>query len=645
MRYNRAGKTPLPTLPVAAPDVRETTSQMHQGSALEADRLRKRKAAVGKFALAQDALAQWQAQHPAAGIEDWCAQHFATPFLHQWQAPRYIRDFMRVAYDAPADVRQVFLHKAAQLGFTSALQGILAFGVARGRRHVVCAQPTTQDATEFRRDSVTPLFDGIEELSMLAATVRGDQSTTSHRVFEASSVRIQGGLKPGRWRRFVADLLLIDERDAMPLSASAGADEDGEGDVVALAMRATQNRAGRLVAGGTPTSAMGASRIVAEARDAELSLCFVLPCPSCGAEDDLAWERLRWPDDAPSKAAAAAAVEHHCSHCGAGWTHDKLAVAIEGGRWRESDWPEGSPWPAPVPAGRWLDAAKPCIRDADGAEQPWPRSLGLAVWGGYSPWRPWPELVAAWLSCQGNPAKMQAFTEQQLARPWRRATESVDETTLQSKRQHVALVDGLPAEAQHCIIAIDVQKDWLCCLTTAWARPDRGWVLDRREFHGGIIDAEGAWSAWAAWMVEHWSACRVRIDVAVDVGYSQSVVLASIRTLSMQRRLPRRGVQYIPCKGSSQGFDAPVFKRTRQPPRLAIIGHQVKRWQMQAMDAGRVVLADTLDDACLRELAAEEVRQTKRGKAQIVATGANESADCLTYAAAIWLGRMGNTLR
>lgn len=610
----------------------------------EVDRLRKRQASTGKFALALDTLAAWQAQHPAADIEAWCAAHFQTPFLRRWLAPRYIRDFMAVAYAAPSGLRQVVLHKAAQLGFTSALQGILAYGACRGRKHIVIAQPTAQDATEFRRDSVTPLFDGIEELALLAATVRGDQSTTSHRVFEASSVRIQGGLKPGRWRRFVADMVCIDERDAMPLSASAGGEDDGEGDVVTLAMRALQNRAGRLIAGGTPTSAQGASRIVAEARDAALSMVFAVRCPCCGELDDVAWERLRWPDNADSKDAAALAVAHHCSQCGAAWTHDKLADAIEGGRWCESDWPDGAAWPVPVREGLWLDAAKPCIRDAAGAEQPWPRSIGFAVWGGYSPWRPWSELVSTWLQCQGNPAKLQAFTEQQLARPWKRATETVDETTLAARRQPVPLQDGLPPDAEHCILAIDVQKDWLCVLTTAWARPDRGWVLDRREFHGGIVDVgQGAWAQWAAWMAQHWAHCRLRLTVGIDVGYSQSVVLASVRLLARERRLP--AARFVPCKGSSQGLDAPVFRMSRQAPRLGIVGHCVKRWQMQALEAGRIVLADSLDDDCLRELAAEEVRQTKRGKPYIAQTGPNEAADCLTYAAGLWLGMTGATLR
>ena len=654
-RFARAGKQSAPMLPMqdaaafalATPTLPAAPNGA-PADAREVDRLRKQKAASSQFALAADGLAHWQETHPVRHIQDWCERYFTTPFLEKWRAPKYMRDFLSVCYDAPPAVRSVALHKAAQLGFTSALQATVAYGACRGRKHVVVAQPTAQDAIEFRRDSVTPLFDGIDELALLASTVRGDQSTTTHRVYKDSSVRIQGGLKPGRWRRFVADIVCIDERDAMPLSASAAGEDDGEGDVVALALRALQNRSGRLIAGGTPTSALGPSRIVAEARDAGVSMVYTVRCPSCGAQDDLSWERLKWPDNANAEAAHID-VDHHCSQCGAAWRHDQLAAAIEGGRWTQSDWQEGKPFPTPLADGLWLDAAdatKPVLRAADGAEQPWPRSVGFQTWGGYSVWRPWPELVSQWLSSQHNPSKLQAFVEQQLARPWKKAAESVDAAGLAGKRVPVELADnGIPPDARIAIVAVDVQKDWLCCLVTAWCKPDRGWVLERKEFHGGIVDAaEGAWAAWAAWMRERWPGNAKHVATAIDVGFSQSAVMASIATLQRRRMLPNIGIGYY-VKGSSQGLDAPPFKMARHARgRFAIIGQGIKRWQMQALESGRIILADTVDEDCIRELSSEEVRRSKRGRPAIVATGANESADCLTYAIGLWHGLTGLTL-
>ena len=628
--------------PSVAPNLTQRKARAATPSATkEAGRIRFAKHYNNQFSLAQDALEQHQSANPATGIDDWCQRYFNTPFLPAWSAPKYIVDFLAVAYDAPSTVRHVSLHKGAQMGFTSALQAIVCYGVARGGKHIALAQPTAQDATEFRRDSITPLFDGIEELALLAQTVRGDQSTTSHRVYKASSVRIQGGIKPSRWRRFVADVVCIDERDAMPLSATAGQDDEGEGDIVALAMRALQNRAGRLVSGGTPTNALGQSRIVQEARDSDIALVYQVRCPCCGSLDDIAWKRMKWPETGD-----VAETLHHCSQCGEGWPHDRLAQAIEGGRWVESEWPDKAKFPVPKANGRYFDDG--AFRDASGAETAWPRSIGFQTWSGYSPWRPWPDLVAQWLASQHNPMKLQAFVEQQLAQPWRKSSEVVE--GLESKRQPVELVDGLPADCQRGIIAIDVQKDWLAVLVTAWTRPDRGWIVSRTEIHGGIIVAgEGAWLELAQWL-QQWARCRKPLSVCIDVGHQQSVVLESCRQMVRRKLVPRPfqdPTSWVYCKGSSQGLDAPIFRATStaRGHRLGIVGHAIKRWQIQALDQGHIVLSDQLDDQALRELASEEIQTPRRGRPKVVQVGANESADCLSYAAAYWMARTGNSLR
>ncbi len=210
----------------------------------------------------------------------------------------------------------------------------------------------------------------------------------------------------------------------------------------------------------------------------------------------------------------------------------------------------------------------------------------------------------------------------------------------------MALRGGLPAEAQHATVVIDVQKDWLSALATAWARPDRGWALERREFHGGSCGpGEEAWARWAAWMRERWAGCRLALTVGIDVGYQQSVVLAAVRQLCLRRGLPRARGRYVPCKGGSGGLDAPVFRMSRTPPRLAIVGQSVKRWQIMALETGRVAVADSIEDEVLRELASEEIRTTRRGRQELRQSGPNEAADCLSYAAALWFGMTGNTLR
>ena len=605
-------------------------------------RVAKRQGMRGARALERDqthhALAEYQLAHPASGVLDWSRRHYRTGIVDAFKAPRYAKDLLKLAVEAPPVLRAIHVRKGSQMGFTTVLGAFTAFMVARRGAHLAIAQPTDADAREFRRDAITPLFDGIEELRLLDATARADQATTGHRVYAASSLRIMGGTQPGRWRRFVADCLLIDERDAFP--DNVGGDESGEGDVSVLALRPLQNRQGRLVCGGTPTSARGPSAITRDAMGAALSMVYAVQCPECGELDDLQWERLTWRKDVASDAAAETAA-HHCGRCGAAWPHAKLRRAIEGGRWVESHLQEDAPFPVPLDGGRWLDTrrGKPVVRDAANAATAWPRSIGLNIHGVYSPWRTWADLVALHLSCQGDPAKLQAFTEQQLARPWERATEGLEFGRL---RRMAQTIEGVPSEAQAIILSMDIQKDWLSVLQTTWARPDRGWVLARHEFTGAIeTPGEGAWQLLADWLTEWHAAQTLPVHFVFDVGYLQETVLTSMDLLWRRGALPKR-IRWAPVKGRDGWELAPIrLSKTAGQRRFYIVGvYPVKRQQLASLGAGRIVLSDQLPAEVFDELAGEEVRVGRhRGRTapKLVHTaGRVEASDCLTYALAWW---------
>ena len=606
-------------------------------------RVARRLAKRGARALDRDqthhALREYQLANPARGVLDWSRWHYRTGIVHRFEAPRYGKDILKLAVEAPPALRAIHIRKASQLGYTTILGALVGYLVARRGTHLAIAQPTDADAREFRRDAITPLFDGIEELRLLDATARADQATTGHRVYAASSLRIMGGTQPGRWRRFVCDCLLIDERDAFP--DNVGGDESGEGDVSVLALRPLQNRQGRLITGGTPTTARGPSAITRDAMGAALAMVYAVQCPECGELDDLQWERLRWRKDVASVDAAAETALHHCGRCGVAWPHGKLRKAIEGGRWVESHLPEGAPFPVPLDGGRWLDTrrGKPVVRDAANAATAWPRSIGLSITGLYSVWRSWPDLVALWLACTGDPAKLQAFTEQQLARPWERATEGLEHGRLRRMAQSI---EGVPSDAEAIVVSMDVQKDWLSVLETAWARPDRGWVLARHEFQGAIeTPGEGAWLRFADWLTEFHARQTLPVHCVYDVGYLQETAMTSMDTLWRRGALPKR-IRWAPVKGRDGWELAPIrLSKTRGQRAFYIVGiYPVKRQQLAALGAGRIALSDQLPPEVFDELSGEEVRVGRhRGRIapKLVQLASRiEAADCLTYAMAWW---------
>ena len=589
-------------------------------------------------------LAEYQEAHPADGVLEWARAHYQTGIVPSFNAPRYARDWLALSCHAPPDLREVHLRKASQLGYTTTLGAYLGWCLARGGRRVCVVQPTDGDARAFRRDTITPMFSSIDELRLAADTVKADQNTAEYKEFDNSSMRVIGGLEPGHWRRFVADVLLIDERDAF--RDNIGGDETGEGDISVLAQRPLQNRRGRLITGGTPTSARGPSAITRDALGAELAMVYMVQCPSCGELDDLAWERLHWRKDLAGIGAAAATALHHCGRCGDGWAHGgpggTLWAAIEGGRWVEAHSPDDAPFPVPLDGGRWLDTRRgvePVVRGADGEAAPWPHSIGLNIHGVYSHWRTWPEMVVQWLGCQDDSTKRRGFVEQQLGRPWRRTAESVEERKLQRLAQPI---DGIPHEATTIILSMDVQKGFLSMLVTAWARPRKAWVLERHEFVGDTDKiAEGAWLEMASWLTRFATTIGTRrLIFTFDVGYIQNTVMRSMLALDKAGMMPAS--ERFAIKGVD-GWGRPALRVTATVGgfRIHICGiYDVKKEQISDLAAGNIVLSDALDSRVFKELAGEEIQYTRvrgrRAQKFVQTTSAIEASDCLTYALAVW---------
>jgi len=589
-----------------------------------------------RYERARAELAAWQAANPAQNAAQWLTAHFKTPFVPAWVMPRYMRDVLDVVLDAPHDLHAVYLRKAAQLGYTTMLGSVLAWGVARGRLHVAVLQPTDADAASWRRETITPLFENIHELDLLSHTKRYDPQAV--RVFHDSSVRVIGGTSPRNYRRWVADVCAIDERDA--LVDTAGGEESGEGDPVVLAQRAMQARpgGGRLIVGGTPT---GDSRIMQEAEGAQLPMVYAVKCPKCHALDALEFESIRLEEgmDEPM---------HRCHQCGGMWPWAALAKAIEGGRWQECEM--GGEFPAPMDGGRWLDTRrrKPVVRDGDGGKADWPRTLGFSIDGCYSPWRPWSRLLAMWaeIAATGDPQKLQAFVEQHLSRRFRHSGHALTPLKL---REHAVSTKDLPSWCDSLVFGVDVQADRLSLLAVAFGRPSRGLVLERREFNGATIETpgEGPWREMGLWLRDTWAVKRQRrvpMVMCVDVGYEQSACLGALRSLARQGLTLR---STFPVKGFD-GEHRPAWRWTKAAngARMAAIGQAtVLRWCLPLLDRGVIRCSDSLTDDVLEELCALELRSGKvRGRRglKVVQVGARaEAADALIYAAAWWLAKTG----
>ena len=561
------------------------------------------------------------------GVLDWCVSHVGLG-KDAWEPPKYIRDLLVVFDQAGDGLRAVYLRKGCRLGWTLATTACMMRMLCLGR-DVASFQPRHQDAVEYRRDTVRPAMDRCGPVGELEAHAFRHEATLGQTVLpNGGTLTLRGGLGGKVWRRWSADAVIIDEYDGFPGLVGDG---EGEGAVAKLALRGTETRKGRVLCGGTPSNALGASRIAMLADGAKVQCLYAFDCPHCGEPDWLLWERLRWPKGEPD------GVLHHCAWCGAGSVQRDVLAGIEAtGRWTECAKTEPDDrWPALKPDGLRVEDGG--LVDGSGAAVPWPDSLGLHLWSGYSPWLEWPRLVRLWFDAQRDRTHLRPFLEQFLARPDAGQVDAANEVKVRSLRKPVR---GLPGGAS-IIVGADVQKDYVSCLVCAFNAPESIVVVERREHHGDIeIPGRGAWrelDAWLAsarWPVEG-EGERAADWLAIDVGYQQTTVMDACERL-------RAAVDVRWCKGrDGWGHPDAAPTKTADGRRLWLVGgYNLKQTQVERLQSGAIVVSDRVADEVVAELCGEELRHglhRGRGRQRWAQTRDRvEASDCLTYAIACW---------
>ncbi len=207
---------------------------------------------------------------------------YAWAMAHRRIRGRPMRHLPALADIARDDHHFVVIQKSAQIGLTELLvnQALWAADTGyAGRGNVLFVMPTENLMSDFAQER----FDrAIQDSAYLRRRMqpepprrKGADSKRLKRV--ADGAIYLRGADPGQLASVDADLVLLDEYDQMP-----------EGTLELAQKRLASSRAGRLVAASTPRFA-----------DAGINALFLrsdrrsyhLPCPGCGFEQALTWER------------------------------------------------------------------------------------------------------------------------------------------------------------------------------------------------------------------------------------------------------------------------------------------------------------------------------------------------------------------
>jgi phage terminase large subunit GpA-like protein len=459
---------------------------------------------------------------PDLTVSQWADKHrmlsgraSAEPGRYRTARTPYMREIMDRL--SPGDVMQrIVFMKAAQVGATEAGNNWIGFAIHQAPGPMLAVQPTVELAKRNSRQRIDPLIDESPDLRerVKPARSRDAGNTMLSKEFAGGILIMTGANSAVGLRSTPARYIFLDEVDAYPASA----DEEGDPVTLAEARSLTFAHRRKVFLVSTPTI-RGLSRIEREYEASDQRRFFV-PCPHCGHDQWLKFDRLRWQKGKPETA------EYHCDGCDQPIGEHHKTAMLEAGEWRAT---------------------------AVAAD---PTTVGYHLSALYSPigWLSWERIVRSWEAAQGSDEAIKAFRNTILGETWVETGEAPDWQRLYDRRERWKS-GTVPAGGLFLTAGADVQKDRIEVDVWAWGRGLESWLVDHVVIEGGP-DRHDAWSELTALLDRSWPherGAHLRIArLAIDTGYEAPAVYSWSRAQGLGRcrrsRASRGSTAPAPCR-------------------------------------------------------------------------------------------------
>ncbi len=546
-----------------------------------------------------------------------------------WRTSRtpYLQELLDALSPRHPAQRVVFM-KGSQLGASESGCNWIGYVIHHAPGPMLAVQPTLELAKRFSQQRIDPLIAESPVLRQKVAPARSRDAgnTQLSKEFPGGILVMTGANSAVGLRSMPVRYLFLDEVDAYPPSA------DEEGDPVALAEARTRTFSWRrkVFLASTPTI-KGLSRIEREYEASDQRRFFV-PCPRCGHEQSLVFERLRWQKGQPETAA------YVCAGCEQPIAEHHKTQMLGRGEWRTT------------------------AASAD------PLTIGFHLSSLYSPigWLSWERIARDWQAAQGSEEAKRSFVNTVLGETWIESGEAPDWQRLYERREDWP-IGTVPAGGLFLTAGADVQKDRIEVSVWAWGRGLESWLVEHVVLDGGPGEAAG-WRGLTALLGQTWphaSGARLGLArLAIDSGYDAAAVYAWARHQGFAQVLPVKGVEGFnraaPVAGPTYVDVTDRGSRIRRGARLwtvAVATFKAETYRFLRLDrptdeeraggapapAGSVHLPRGGDAEWIRQLVAEQLVtvKTRRGFSRPEwqkLRERNEALDCRVYArAAAWI--------
>ncbi len=448
---------------------------------------------------------------PRLTVSEWADLHrylSATSSAEpgRWRTSRtpYLKD-IQDDLSATSIVEEVDLMKGAQLGLTEAGFNWIGYIVDVAPAPTLMVQPTDQMVKRMSKMRFDPMVEATPRLrnKIKAARSRDSGNTITQKDFPGGTIVMTGANSPIGLRSMPAQNVFLDEVDAYPL------DLEGEGSPIGLAKARTRTfPRKKIFIVSTPT--IESKSVIEKEFETTDKRYFFVPCPHCGAEQTLTWDRITWEPDKPETA------KYKCVHCDELIEERHKTKMLAAGKWRATA-PENSN----------------------------PRRKGYHLNSLYSPfgWYSWREAVIDWLEAEKDVNKKKMFTNTVLGLCWADEGESPPWENIFNRRE-VYQIGKIPADVAFLTAGVDVQKDRIELELVGWCNGKRSYSIDYRVLLGRTEQKE-VWDKLGAVLNEQFP----RVDgammpvrmMAIDSGYNTSHVYEFCRRYDVGRCVPIKG--------------------------------------------------------------------------------------------------------
>jgi phage terminase large subunit GpA-like protein len=368
-------------------------------------------------------------------------------------AAPYTREWLQAMSDR--SVRQVTLITSTQVGKSTALLLRLCWGVACDPSPMLWVGPRGQDVAYMIRRRLEPILRGSPDLARHMSGVRSDERKDEISLLNGSIIYTGTGRSAASLRSKPIKVAIGDEVSDWP--ALPKKHEGAHGVRLMRERLRTWGNEAQLIIATTPTIEHEVAWQEFLSSDRRR---FWVPCPRCGAWQQLAESQLRWPKDATHETLELSTVLYVCAACGDPILDREKLPMMQRGKW--------------VPEAVHIDTATGLVDE----HAPNPHR-GYQIGALYSPWITWGEYVRELLHAHADVTLMQAFTNL-----WRGLPHKPVIETLTPAQASTRVLKTLPRghahrAAQVLTCGVDVQKDYMVWVVRAWGYDWQSWLVDQ----------------------------------------------------------------------------------------------------------------------------------------------------------------------